>query len=147
MKYPPFSQRTGPWAPTVLLWLHARVEGSWNLLFLLWSEALPTHSQICLPFHVGVLTHVLPPPNLFTWTLRPHPFLTTERLCHGRAIASFHRRRRGRKLHHSPIRMDCWRPSLSYTFSVSYFFSSNDALGKHNCLFRISPPRWMRLAT
>lgn len=37
-------------------------------------------SQICSPFDVGVLTHVLPPPNRFTWILRlqlhPHPFLT-----------------------------------------------------------------------
>lgn len=53
-------------------------------------------SQICSPFDVGVLTHVLPPPNGFTWTLRlqlhPHPLLTADprrRFCHGRVSAGF----------------------------------------------------------
>lgn len=64
-------------------------------------------SQICSPFDVGVLTHVLPPPNRFTWTLRlhlhPHPLLTAEqrrRFCHVRVSASFclqHRRKQGKE--------------------------------------------------
>lgn len=47
-------------------------------------------------FDVGVLTHVLPPPDLFTWTLRlplhPRPLLATQqgqRLCHRCVLAGF----------------------------------------------------------
>lgn len=111
-------------------------------------------SQICSPFDVGVLTHVLPPPNRFTWTLRlqlhPHPFP------HRRAKAAVlsragqckvlfalqyhgvqHRRKRGRKLR-PPIRMDGRLPSLSYTFSASYFLSCNDPGRQRNCRFQNS---------
>lgn len=91
-------------------------------------------SQIRSPFDVGVLTHILPPPDLFTWTLRlqlhPHPLLTTQqgqRLCHRCVTATFKvswraaQKRRSQRC--SPVRVDC-RPSSLATPSQSLIPSS-----------------------
>lgn len=143
------SQGTNPSAHSMLLGLRALTE--WKDL-----ETGPVSSPEARrvlhtsptgsAFDVGALTHVPPPPDLFTWPygcscilgLFSLPSKDRVSVAGGSlACAAVSRRaaqKRGRRRPCSPIRMDCWLPSLAPP-SVSPFLSCNGARRRRNCPF------------